>query len=79
MQTLGNMLCYILGIIRYLIGTLTPKVRGPGICYHLVGIRRYLLGRLTSNLRSDLRGGGGGVGGSEKVKRRISIKFPPPS
>ena len=65
--------CYILGIIRYLIGTLTPKVRG----YHLLGIRRYLLGMLTSNLRSDLRGGGV-VGGSEKVKRRVSRNPPPP-
>ena len=51
------------------------------ILAYLLGISRYLLGTPTSNLRSDLRGGGGGgggVGGSEKVKRRVSIKqFPP--
>ena len=29
---------------------------------YLLGIKKYLLGTLTSNLRSDLRGGGGGRG-----------------
>ena len=61
--------CYILGIIRYLIGTLTPKVRGPGICYHLVVIIRYLLGMLTSNLRFISQGWGGGGGGSAAQKK----------